>query len=254
MVKASNKDSGWWDDFFPAFRPVFDVVSRKVTANHVRYVIKKLNLKPGGKFLDTACGIGRIGLPLAKRGIRVTGFDITQSYLDEFDAKARRMGLTVDLHRADMRRINFDSEFDAAGNLWTSFGYFDKESDNRLALKKMYRTLKPGGRFMLHLMNRDWFVAKCESTELFEVKGTLIGQVRKFDYNRSVINSTWYVINDGEKRTFPMSLRLYSYHELIAMFKSVGFVEIEGHGSVKDDPITRDRGMMFIIGRRSKGK
>jgi hypothetical protein len=118
----------------------------------------------------------------------------------------------------------------------------------------MYRALKPGGRFMLHLMNRDWFIARCESAELFEVKETLIGQVRKFDYRRSVINSTWYIIKDDKKRTFPMSLRLYSFHELIGMFESVGFVDIEGYGSVKDDPITPDRGMMFVIGRKPEGK
>jgi ubiquinone/menaquinone biosynthesis C-methylase UbiE len=242
--------SGWWGDFFPAFRPVFDVVSKKVTSGHVKYVTKKLNLIPGSKFLDCACGIGRIGLPLAKRGVKVTGIDITQSYLDEFDAKAKRMGLKVDLHNADMRRIDFHSEFDAAGNLWTSFGYFERESDNLLTLKKMHRALKPGGKVMLHLMNRDWFIAKCESTELFEVKDTIIGQVRKFDYERSVINSIWYVIRDGKKRTFPMSLRLYSYHELIDMFKSAGFVDIEGYGSMKDEPISRERGMMFVIGAK----
>jgi ubiquinone/menaquinone biosynthesis C-methylase UbiE len=249
-----KKDSGGWDDFFPAFRPVFDIVCRKVTRGHVRYVIKKLNVKPGRKFLDCACGIGRIGLPLARRGVRVTGVDITQSYLDEFEAKARRIGLKVDLHRADMRRINFDSEFDAAGNLWTSFGYFEKESDNLLTLKNMYRALKPGGMFMLHLLNRDWFIAKCESTELFEVKGTIIGQIRKFDYTRSVENSTWYIIKDGKERTFKMSLRLYSYHELVGMFESVGFVNIEGYGSMKDEPITRDRGMMFVIGTKPRRK
>jgi hypothetical protein len=164
------------------------------------------------------------------------------------------MGLQVDLHRADMRRINFDSEFDAAGNLWTSFGYFQKESDNLLTLKKMYRALKPGGRFMLHLMNRDWFIARCESAELFEVKGTLIGQVRKFDYEKSAINSIWYIIKDGKRQTFPMFLRLYSFHELIDMFESTGFVDIEGYGSIKDEPVSRDRGMMFIIGTKPKGK
>jgi ubiquinone/menaquinone biosynthesis C-methylase UbiE len=244
--------SGWWDDFFPAFRPVFDIVSKKVTSAHVRYVISKLKLKPGSRFLDCACGIGRIGLPLAKRGIRVTGVDITQSYLDEFGARAKRDGLKVDLYRSDMRRINFDSEFNAAANLWTSFGYFEKESDNLLTLKKMYRALRPGGRFMLHLMNRDWFIAKCESTELFEVKDTLVGQVREFDYEKSVINSTWYIIKDGKQRTFPMTLRLYSCHELIRMFKAVGFVDIEAYGSVKDEPVTRNRGMMFIIATKPR--
>ena len=248
----SAKDSGWWDEFFPEFRPFFGLVSRKAINNQVRYIIKKLDLRPGRKFLDCPCGYGRVSLPMAKMGIKVTGVDITQSYLDEFARNAQRAGVKVNLYHADMRQINFDSKFDAAGNLWTSFGYFEKESDNLLTLKKMYRALKPGCKVMLHLMNRDWFIAKCESTELFEVKDTIIGQVRKFDYERSVIDSIWYVIKDGKKRTFPMSLRLYSYHELIDMFKSAGFVDIEGYGSMKDEPISRERGMMFVIGAKPR--
>lgn len=68
-----KKDSGWWDDFFPAFRPFFDIVPQKVTSAQVRYIIKKLVLKPGMKFLDCCCGIGRVAIPLAKKGIKVTG-------------------------------------------------------------------------------------------------------------------------------------------------------------------------------------
>jgi len=41
---------------------------------------------------------------------------------------------------------------------------------------------------------------------------------------------------------------MYSYHELIAMFKEVGFVDIEGYGSMKDEPISQERRMMFVTG------
>ena len=47
---------------------------------------------------------------------------------------------------------------------------------------------------------------------------------------------------------------MYSFHELIAMLESVGFVDIEGYGSLKDEPISRDKQMMFIIGTRPKVK
>jgi len=250
----SKKDSGWWDDFFPAFTPIFGIVSQKVTNAHVRYVIKKLDLKPGKRFLDCACGIGRIALPLAKKGIRVTGVDIMQSYLDELAKKARRRNLRMDLINSDMRRINFESRFDACGNLWTSFGFFEKESDNLLVLKKMYRALKPGGKFMLHVINRDWIMAKYDPTDWFEVKGVKVMQKRSFDYARSINRGTWFFLKDGREEAFDVNIRMYSYHELIGMFKSVGFVDIEGYGSVKDEPISRDKGMMFIIGTRPRGR
>ena len=34
-----------------------------------------------GKILDLACGIGRISVPLAKKGYQVTGIDISESYI-----------------------------------------------------------------------------------------------------------------------------------------------------------------------------
>jgi len=95
-----KNNSEWWHDFFPAFRSIFGTVQPKTTNAEVRYLIKKLNLKPGKKFLDCPCGIGRIALPLARKGIRVTGVDIIPSYLDEVESKARRRGLKLDLHRA----------------------------------------------------------------------------------------------------------------------------------------------------------
>jgi ubiquinone/menaquinone biosynthesis C-methylase UbiE len=253
MVEVTKRDAGWWDDFFPAFRPIFGIVSRKVTNAHVRYVIEKLNLKPGKKFLDCPCGIGRISLPLAKKGIRVTGVDITQSYLDELSRRTKQRGLKISVARADMRRVNYDSQFDAAGNLWTSFGFFEKESDNRLVLKKMYQALKPGGRFMLHVINRDWIIARFQPSEFILTKdGLKVGQVRSFDYERSTNLSTWYFIKNGKEQSFDISIRMYSFHELAGMFESVGFTDIQGYGSVKDDPISRDRGMMFIIGTKPR--
>lgn len=249
-----GKDSGWWDDFFTEFRPFFGEITQKVTNRQVRYIVERLDLKRGMKFLDCPCGIGRIGMPLAERGIKVTGVDITQSYLDEFGEKAKRKGLKIDLVRSDMRRIDFDSQFDAAGNLWTSLGYFEKDSDNLLTLKKMYRALKPGGRFMLHVINRDWIMAHYQQYGWDEVKGVKSLEKRYFDYRTSINHGTWHFIKDGVEKTFEVGIRMYSFHELIAIFKQIGFENIEGYGSEKNEPISRDLLMMFITGDKPRRK
>jgi cyclopropane fatty-acyl-phospholipid synthase-like methyltransferase len=243
-----KKSSEWWHEFFADFQPVFGMISQKNTNAQVRFVIDRLDLRPGRKFLDCPCGNGRIALPLAKKGVRVTGVDVTQPYLDEAAAKARRRGLKVDLIRSDMRRINFTDEFDAGGNLWTSFGFFDRESDNLLAIKKMFRAIKPGGKFLLHLINRDWIMANYEQTDWFEIGDLKVLQRREFDSATSTESSVWHFIRNGKETSHQVSIRMYSYHELIAMFKAAGFVDIEGCSSVKGDPITRDCRMMFIIG------
>ncbi|MEW6411062.1 MAG: methyltransferase domain-containing protein [Candidatus Zixiibacteriota bacterium] len=250
---AKGKDPGWWDDFFPDFRPVFAIMSERGTTNgDVKLILKKLNLRPGMKFLDCPCGIGRVSLPLARAGIKVRGVDITSSYLEEFRAKARRSGLKIDLHRMDMRRINFDREFDAAANLWTSFGYFEKESDNLLVLKKMFKALKPGGKFLLHIINRDWVMANFRSSDWYEAGKMKVLEKRGFDFARSVGTATWTFIGPHGTSSHDTSIRLYSYHELIGMFKKVGFVDIEGYGSNKEEPIAISRNYMYIFGTRPK--
>jgi ubiquinone/menaquinone biosynthesis C-methylase UbiE len=252
----ARKDSGWWDDFFPAFRPLFDIMPSRATNAHVRYIIKKLGLRPGKKFLDCPCGIGRISIPFAKRGIRVTGVDITHSYLDELADKARRLKLKMDLVHRDMRRINFNSQFDAAGNLWTSFGYFEKDSDNLLVLKRIFRALKPGGKFMLHIINRDWIMANYQPRGWMELKdrrGKSIGKMvdeRRFDYRTATSHGTYYFFKDGREIVRESHLRVYSFHELVQMMEAVGFVDTEGFGSVKDAPISYLSQMMFVIGTK----
>lgn len=247
-----KKESDWWHDFFPTFRPVFDSIPIKSTNAQVRYIIRKLNLSPGKKFLDCPCGIGRIALPLARKGVTVTGVDITPSYLDELEKKAKRRDLKIKLAKADMRRINYKNEFDAGANLWTSFGFFEKESDDLLVIKKMYQALKPGGKFMLHLINRDWIMSNFSPRGWFQAGNAKVLEKRKFDYSTSINHCEWCFLKDGKETTHQLRLRMYSYHELIAMFKSSGFVDIQGYGSTKDEPINRDKMMMFIIGTKPK--
>ena len=254
----AKKNSGWWDDFFPTFRPVFGIIPQRVTNAQARYIVKKLALRPGKRFLDCPCGIGRIAIPLAKQGIKVTGVDIIQSYLDELETRAKRLKLKIDLVHRDMRRISYDSQFDAGGNIWTSFGFFEKESDNLLVLKKMFRALKPGGKFLLHVINRDWIITNYASRDWWYIKNTRGHSVAKvvderhFDYRTSINHGNWHFIKDGRETSHQILIRMYSYHELVGMFEQVGFTDIEGYGSVKDEPISREKQMMFIIGTRPK--
>jgi ubiquinone/menaquinone biosynthesis C-methylase UbiE len=248
MAKAND----WWTDFFPIFRPFFDIVPTATSRAEVGYIIKKLSLKKGSRFLDCPCGIGRITIPLARKGIRVTGVDITRSYLDELAAKSHRLKLPINVVHSDMRRIKFDREFDAAGNLGTSFGYFEKESDNELVLKKIFRALKPGGKFMLNVANRDWIIRNYAAVGLEEAGKIRIIQKRQFDQARSIITADWTFLKDGQEKTVRSVLRMYSYHELINMMNRAGFIDIEGFGSTKSEPIDFNRRNMFIMAIRPK--
>lgn len=248
MVKKDD----WWGGFYLSFRPVFDMIPAKQSNAQARYIMKKLSLRPGKSFLDCPSGIGRISIPLARAGIKVTAVDIVSSYLDELKAKAERRRLKIVTVHEDMRQIRFHSQFDAAGNIWTSFGFFEKEADNQLVLRRMCEALKPGGRFMLHLINRDWIMANFLETTGFDAGKVFVVNKNKFDYATSISRSVWTFIEGGKVTTHNVAIRMYSYHELRGMLAKAGFVDIEGFGSVKDALISRENRMMYIIGTKPK--
>jgi len=247
---VTSQHAEWWTAYFAEFRPAFAKIHPQTTAAEVRYVIRTLKLKPGDHFLDCPCGIGRVAIPLAKRGIQVTGIDITKAYLDELDEKARLQELPIRTHRTDMRRIRFENRFDAAGNIWTSLGYFEDESDNLLVVRRLFRALRPGGRVLIHLINRDWVVYHYTPSEWYDFGGVRVLEQRVFDFATSTMRSVWQFETSGRVARCPVQLRLYAYHEIAQMLTTAGFVDIHGDGSPRGGPITRDARMMFISGRK----
>jgi cyclopropane fatty-acyl-phospholipid synthase-like methyltransferase len=246
-----KKNSDWWYEFFTSFRPVFDQIPVKTTNAQVRYIIKKLGLKSGKTFLDCPCGIGRIALPLVRKGIKVTGVDFYKPYLDELDKKAKKRGLKIGLVNRDMRRIDFKNRFDAAGNIWTSLGYFDKEADNLLVLKKMHMALKKRGKFILAIINRDYIVSDFRQRGWFKAGDHTIFEDSEFDFSTSTTKSTWYFQKGEKTETHTMRIRVYSYHEIKTMLEKVGFTDVQGFGSFKDEPITKDNHVMWLIGSKA---
>ncbi|MEW6016055.1 MAG: class I SAM-dependent methyltransferase [Candidatus Zixiibacteriota bacterium] len=246
-----KKEKEWWRDFFEKdFRPFFNILSPRDTIFQVRYIIRKLGLRPGNRVLDCPCGYGRVSIPLAQSRLKVTAVDITRSYLEELQETASGKKVKVETVLEDMRKLKFQNRFDAALNLGTSLGFFEDEKDNLMVLRRLYQALKPGGQIMLHLINRDWLITNFESRGWLQFGDAISLESREFDYARSANKVQWSFLKNGELQTHYVTLRVYSYHELIAILKKVGFVDITGTGSVNDEPIDRSRRWMWIVGRK----
>src|SRR5436309_14839589 len=84
MAKVPKR---WFEDFFGA-----DYLVRYVhpeTDAQVEAIDKILHLRKGSRILDVACGSGRHTIGLAKRGYRMTGFDLSRAVLAEARKSAR---------------------------------------------------------------------------------------------------------------------------------------------------------------------
>lgn len=110
----------------------------------VDFIEQVCQLGPNAKILDLGCGGGDQAKLMARKGYRVTGLDVAPSLIDyarmEFDEAQLQGEFVV----GDMRRIEYDSEFELCTILSGSFGFFGTEGDDAL-LKSIRRALVPGG-------------------------------------------------------------------------------------------------------------
>ena len=116
----------------------------------------------------------------------------------------------------------------------------------------MFKALKPGGRFIMTVINRDWIVTHFESTDYMEAGKVRILETREFDYKRSASISNWHFFKDGEEAVHYSYVRMYSLHELLNMMRSAGFTDVQGYCGKPGQEITRNSRMMTIVGTKPR--
>jgi trans-aconitate methyltransferase len=104
-------------------------------------VLEWLDVQPGEKVLDLGCGDGALTEKIVARGAEVTGLDASQTML----AKACERGLRAMLGNAE--KLLFAGEFDAVFS--NAALHWVRDQDAMLA--GVYRSLKPGGRFVAEM-------------------------------------------------------------------------------------------------------
>jgi ubiquinone/menaquinone biosynthesis C-methylase UbiE len=107
----------------------------------IRPALQRLDPLPGRSVLDYGCGHGMAAVVLARRGARVTGFDLSHGYLVEAQVRAQANGVDVDFVQADGQRLPFaDSSFD---RIWGNAVLHHLPLPR--AARELFRVLKPGG-------------------------------------------------------------------------------------------------------------
>lgn len=138
--------------FSPQWYSIFlDSIAPEQTEAEVAFVARCAPLETHPRLLDLCCGSGRHANELARRGYRVVGVDTNTAALERARAAAPE-GATYEA--LDMRTLDSLQEFDVVVNLWASFGYFD-DATNEHVLRQVCTKLRPGGRVVMDLYNRD---------------------------------------------------------------------------------------------------
>jgi SAM-dependent methyltransferase len=107
-----------------------------------REFYERLNIAPGCKLLDVACGSGQLALMAAKDGIEVTGVDLAGNLVERARSRAQAEGLTTRFEEADAEALPFD---DASFDVVTSLIGAMFAPRPQLVAQELLRVCVPGG-------------------------------------------------------------------------------------------------------------
>jgi SAM-dependent methyltransferase len=211
-----------------------------------------LDLQPGMRVLDLACGHGVLANRLAARGCRVTGLDSSAAFLDRARADAEAMAVKVEYVSGDMRELpEWTARFDRVVNWTTAFGYFD-DAVNRTVLTQMARVLRPGGKLAMDLDNLTKFLASYTPSRVTALRdnGDMLVDRHHLDPLTGRFQVERTVVRDGQARRLTFVKRLFGFPELRDWCTAAGLTRVAGYGE-DGSPLNAGHNRMVVVAQLS---
>lgn len=227
-MKTVTQDWNWWAYLFRVtHREQIEGIS-EWDDRLIEFIVATLELEPGMRVLDVACGSGVHLLRLARRGLEGVGVDIAPSLVRHATEQAAEAGLNDRLCylTGDMRDLAAavgDETFDAVTLLSGSFGFFDDVTNQRV-LDGMAARLKPDGRLLLDCVAPAWAIKPC-SRSWSEYGGGIGFSETWFDpVTCTRISEFRFLDTDGVMNLAaePERIRVYNRPELRVMIARAG--------------------------------
>lgn len=221
----------WWRKYFSEDYLKLYRHDEGQTSQEAQALIRMLQLTTGQRILDLACGFGRHSIVLAEKGFAVTGYDLSESFLNKAREMADSLGVGLNLQQGDMREIPYVEEFDAVINMFTAFGFFESEDEDLRVLQGVFKALKPGGQFLMDVVNREYAVANLVNRRWTQENHAYMLEERFFDFFRSRMElNNKLILPSGEVKEANFSVRLYTLTEMLDFFYKAGLVLTDVYG------------------------
>jgi SAM-dependent methyltransferase len=201
--------------------------------------------------LDIACGAGRHAVEFARYGFRVTANDLSPNLLELARESAVAEGLSLRFSESDMRSISPEGAFGLVVQLFSSFGYFASENEDRTVIGNVSNLLLPGGWYVLDLINPDHLRYHLTGRSERTVDRLSIVEERVLSGNR-VTKTITVCDEDGKSRAFTESVRLYDKGEISRMLEDGGLDVVCTAGDYAGSPFDSSSSPRLILFSRKR--
>jgi SAM-dependent methyltransferase len=170
-----------------------------------------------GGALELAIGPGRIAVPLAARGVRVAGIDLSPDMV----AELRRKTDEIPVELGDMTTSRVEGTFSLVYIVFNSINNVTTQEGQIDVFVSAAAHLDPGGRFVVEVG-----VPNTRPLEVFDLSETHVG-VDELDFATQRLVSHHFSLMDGEWRRMSVPFRSVSPAELDLMARIAG-MELRG--------------------------
>lgn len=240
----------WFQSWFNS--PYYHILYKNRDEKEAEYfldnLLQELHLQQGNRILDIACGRGRHALYLNRKGFEVTGIDLSAENIS-YCCKWKNEKLDFFVH--DMRETFRNNYYDAAFNLFTSFGYFDEHNDHVRALKSASDALKPDGIFVLDYFNSEKVACDLPCSFQSKAKGILFTIEKKIRNN--FIEKEIRFNDNGRNFSFTEKVNLFTLPDFEKLFSESGLTINNIFGSYKLERFSEsgsDR-IIFVVQKKT---
>src|SRR4051812_48435005 len=217
-MASGSQEADWFEEWFGEdYLRIYQHRDEQEAEHVVELIAANLPGRDVDRVLDLGCGAGRHTKVLVERWWTV-GLDLSMALLRE----ARRESPDSPYVRADMRELPFaDESFDLVVNLFTSFGYFDDDSEHAKVLSCVRSAMRRGGTLVIDFLNASQVRRELVPYDERVENGITIEQRRTISPDGRFVEKTIALRERG--REYVERVRLLSPRDLQGMLASAGF-------------------------------
>ena len=241
---------------FSIVAPFYDLLMSAVPyrrwVDYVEEMLARLRLRPE-LTLDLACGTGKVGEELRRRGYETVGADIAEPMV-RVAKRHERMPVCV----MDARWLGFRPVFDLVVCLYDSLNYITDSAAFRQALASVHAVLRPGGAFIFDLNTRRALALNLFTQDNLDSLGPL-----RYDWRSSYDPETklctvdmWYEWDDGHEVRQLREVhhqRAYETREVRRWLRETGFGDARAYAYLSFRPPHRWTTRAYYVGRKGGG-
>ena len=185
-----------------------------------------------GGALEFAIGTGRIALPLAQRGVRVAGIDLSPDMVAQLRKKPSGDEILAAI--GDYATTKVEGTFSLVYLVFNSINNQTTQEAQVASFENAAAHLEPGGRFVVEVG-----VPNTRRLEVFDLSDTHVG-VDELDFDTQRLVSHHFNLIDGRWERFSIPFRSVSPAELDLMAGLAGMTLSERWSGWEREPFTSE--------------